>query len=863
MVTRPEILAPAGDREALRAAVAAGADAVYFGLQGHNARARARNFEIAELGDVMAELHAHGVKGYVTLNVLAFDHELASVESAIRACADAGVDAIIVQDLGVVALARAVAPQLEVHASTQMTCSDAASVDFAHALGASRVVLARELSLDEIARIRATTAVELEVFVHGALCVSYSGQCLTSEAIGGRSANRGACAQACRLPYDLVVDGVVRDLGDVAYLLSPQDLEAAAVVPQLAALDVQCLKIEGRLKGPEYVAAATRLYRGAVDALGAGTAFVVDEAQRREALLTFSRGSDTGFLRGVDHQRLVEGRTCEHRGVVAGVVDGVLRDRGRRALLVTLQAPLKRGDGVLIEGGRRNAGELGGRVWDLLVDDGRGGRHGVERVDAGPCALWLGPDVDVDRVAVGRRVFHNDDPVLDKALLQQLARSPVRERVDVVVEGDFGAPFVLRARTARGRSATVRGDAVVTASDKAPLPLDVVRDKLGRLGDSPFSLGELRLALPPGATLPLSALNRARRALVDALIAAGQRRHPTTTTTAATLMAQAAPPRRPPPGGLFVLARNHAQADAALAAGADGVWLDFLAMTGLSSAVAALRERHPRAFLGVAPPRIRKAGEEKITKFLDGLPVDGMLVRGLGALHELARLEAPTGGRLYVGDFSLNVANRLTAATVLARGLDCFTPSFDLDEAQLLGLLGARDDVASGARPASGDDVADVGQTAAWGAWCELVVHHPMPLFHTEHCVFAATLSGGKGHDFRTCGRPCEHHQIALRDRVGMDHPVEADVGCRNTVFHARPQSAATLLPAARRAGVARFRIELVRESAADVAELVRTYRSVLAGELGPKEAVKRLRIAAGYGVVKGSLRVLDAAVAG
>jgi putative protease len=847
MATRPEILAPAGDREALRAAVRAGADAVYFGLQGHNARARARNFEAAELVDVMAELHAAGVKGYVTLNVLAFDHELPAVEQAIRTCADAGVDAIIVQDLGVVALARAVAPGLEVHASTQMTCSDAASVEFAHAQGASRVVLARELSLDEIARIRAQTSVELEVFVHGALCVSYSGQCLTSEAIGGRSANRGACAQACRLPYDLVVDGVVRDLGDVAYLLSPEDLEAAALVPRLAALDVQCLKIEGRLKGPEYVAAATRLYRSAVDALGSDRAGVVDEQLRREALLTFSRGSGTGFLQGVDHQRLVEGRTCEHRGVVAGVVDGVLRERGRRALLVTLGAPLKRGDGVLVEGGRQNAGERGGRVWDLLVDDGAGGWANTERVDAGRCALWLGPDVDVDDVVAGRRVFHNDDPVLDKQVLQHIERHPARERVDVVVEGDFGAPFLLRARTARGRTATVRGDAVVSAAPGAPIPIDVVRDKLGRLGDSPFVLGDLRLALPAGATLPVSSLNRARRALVEALVAAGERRIATTATHAADLVSAVAVPPQPPTGGLFVLARSAEQATAAIAAGADGVWLDFLALTGLSTTLAALRARHPGAFLGVAPPRIRKAGEEKITKFLAGLDVDGFLVRGLGALHELRETSPSSSRCVFVGDFSLNVANRLTAGVVLGRGLQGFTPSFDLDEAQLLALLG--------------DDADDRDGRSPLGPFAELVVHHPMPLFHTEHCVFAATLSGGRGHDFRTCGRPCEQHRVALRDRVGMEHPVEADVGCRNTVFHAHPQSAASLVGAAQRAGVARFRIELVRESPADVEQLVQTYRAVIAGTLPARDALKRLRTSGGYGVVKGSLRVLDARV--
>src|SRR5687767_9543966 len=302
---RPEILAPAGDRAGLEAAVRAGADAVYFGLPSFSARARATNFREEELAETVEHLHRHGVRGYVALNTLLFDDELEHAARAVAACARAGVDAVIVQDLGVAALVRALAPELPVHASTQMTCTDAAAVELARSAGASRVILARELSLAEIAQIRAATDVELEVFVHGALCIAYSGQCLTSEAIGGRSANRGACAQACRLPYELVVDGELRDLSERAYLLSPEDLEASALVPDLVALGVSSLKIEGRLKGPDYVAAATQLYRAAVDAACGGGPRSGEGPPplgklRQRALQMYSRGSGPGFLRGVD-----------------------------------------------------------------------------------------------------------------------------------------------------------------------------------------------------------------------------------------------------------------------------------------------------------------------------------------------------------------------------------------------------------------------------------------------------------------------------------------------------------------------------------------------------------------------------------
>src|SRR2546421_11768960 len=269
-LAKPEWLAPAGDEESLRAAVAAGADAVYFGLRGgFNARARADNFAAADLPRIFDHLHAHGVQGFVTFNTLVFDRELPVAEEALAAIARSGADAIIVQDLGAARLARAVCPELPLHASTQMTVSSAEAAAVAASLGVTRVVLPRELSVEEIALYAARTDLELECFVHGALCVSWSGQCLTSEALQHRSANRGQCAQSCRMPYDLVVDGKVETArGDeqLKYLLSPRDLAAYDLLPQLIDAGVCCFKIEGRMKGPEYVANAVDKYRRALDA---------------------------------------------------------------------------------------------------------------------------------------------------------------------------------------------------------------------------------------------------------------------------------------------------------------------------------------------------------------------------------------------------------------------------------------------------------------------------------------------------------------------------------------------------------------------------------------------------------------------
>jgi U32 family peptidase len=885
-VLRPEVLAPAGDADCLDAAIHAGADAVYFGLTAFGARARAKNFHVAELGSVFQSMHDHGVRGYVTLNTLLFDHELPGLVDAAKACRDAGADAVIVQDLGVLRHLRDQVPDLVLHASTQMTCTDAASCNLAASLGAARVILARELSLQDIAAIRSGTRVPLEVFVHGALCIAYSGQCLTSEAIGGRSANRGACAQACRLPYDLMVDGALRDLGDKAYLLSPQDLEASAMVPALVKLGIRSLKIEGRLKGPAYVAATTRLYREAIDAAMLAASAEATELALRDrkdaALQVFSRGSDVGFFGGVNHQRLVEAKTCDHRGTLAGTLVGSHFAHGKTWLSMQGGASLQRGDGILVEGARATEGEFGGRIWDIQPHQFSSHAGHV---------VWLGPDINIEEklatlalrtASLGakedqgtRRIFRTGAPKIEERILKE---APARTPLDVTVSGKAGSALVLAAHSERGHHAEIASAQLLQVATGRPLSEELIRDKLGTMEESPFQLRTLKVAFEGDLFVPVSAIKEARRELLVKLCASLQssrlpsdhsregvgRERPNSQDAVPTregvgspgpttmrpnskdavstregvgrerpnlATRQDAPPTTPPPG-LFILCRNIDQAKAAAAAGADGVMLDFLELVGTGEALRALRAES-KTPVYLAPPRIRKPSEEKIDAFLRNLAPDGMLVRGLGALHEISEA-ATQSPAVLVGDFSLNVTNKSTAQEVLRLGLSAFTPAFDLDSEQLLGLL---------------DDRALAGRA-------EVVVHHPMPLFHMEHCVFAATLSTGTDH--RTCGRPCDRHELGLRDRAQMVHPVIADVGCRNTVFHAHPQSAANLVPALQARGVTRYRIELVRETPSQVTALVATYRALLKAETTPEAAWRTLRVKdGGYGVVRGSLRVL------
>ncbi|MEY2907463.1 MAG: hypothetical protein RLZZ408_1934, partial [Verrucomicrobiota bacterium] len=426
MPLKPELLAPAGGWDCLKAAVANGADAVFFGLPRFNARLRADNFTEEELPEVTAFCHRHGVKAYVTLNTLVFTGELDDAAEYLRLLNRSGVDALIVQDIGLVRLAAAIVPQLPIHASTQMTLTSPQGVEVARDLGITRSVLARELSLRELKRFD-KERMPLEVFVHGALCVAYSGQCLTSESLGQRSANRGECAQACRMPYELVVDGALRDLGDKRYLLSPQDLAAVNDIPDLIASGVESFKIEGRLKSPEYVAAVCQVYRKAIDAALAGQPREASDEDRYQLEMTFSRGLYSGWMHGVNHQELVHARFGKKRGAFLGTIAGV----GPDFIAFDPQAPLKLGDGIVFDTGADTDQEQGGRIYEI-----RENRH-----------YFRHGHLDTRRLKVGDRIWKTDDPDLNKRLRQSYGgRIEARNAkpFDVTVSGKAGEPLVMQ-----------------------------------------------------------------------------------------------------------------------------------------------------------------------------------------------------------------------------------------------------------------------------------------------------------------------------------------------------------------------------------------------------------------------------------
>jgi putative protease len=816
----PELLAPAGDMECVRAAIENGADAVYFGLDtGFNARARAANFPLADLPDLMRALHLRGLRGYATLNTLVFTDEWEAFDRAVAAVAEAGVDAVLVQDVGAAVRIRTAWPGLALHASTQMTLTSAETIALAERLGMERVVVARELSLDEIVRIRRETAMPLEVFVHGALCVAYSGQCLTSESLGGRSANRGQCAQACRLPYDLVCDGRDVDLGAQKYLLSPQDLAASALVPSLVAAGVAALKIEGRLKTPEYVANVTRHYRVAIDSAVAGRPAAFTPRDFEELELSFSRGFSPGWLAGCDHKRLVPATSSAKRGVRLGTVVEVRRGRVVVDLAADLAGGAKRGDGVAFDSGATSDEATGGRVYEIFA----GGRSLTEAVPTGRVELAFGQGtVDLAAVRPGQTVWKTDDPQLTARLRKSFAGDPRRRQpVDVRCTVAPGRPLRVTARTAAGVEVTVATPGPAAEATKHPLDADVLRGQLGRLGGTAFELRGLAAEITGKPMLPFSVLGELRHELVRRLEAAVTAVRP---REAAAVPSGAPGGRRPPEAipSLHVLVRSLEQLRAVVELGERSIHAEFADIRQYREAVAVARGAG--AALALATPRIQKPEETGIFRALAKHEPDAVLVRNWAGLVFFRDAGLPV-----IGDFSLNVANEATAGFFLAAGCRRVTASYDLNREQLLGLVAA----------------ADPGGL-------EVVVHQRMPLFHMEHCVFCAVLSPGT--DKTNCGRPCDERVVQLRDRIGVAHPLTADVGCRNTLWNAVPQSAAEAVPALLARGVRHFRVEILDEGPEDVGRVVRAYRELLAGRTTGRDVWRQLSAANRVGVTRGTL---------
>ena len=826
-----ELLLPVGTKEMALAAIHNGADAIFLGVPGFNARGRSHDFEIETLKEIIALCQLYKVKVNLAFNVVIFEEEIDTVVSLLEKIIPLKPDAFIVQDIGLVQLIRKMSPNQRIHASTQMTVTNYEAIQLVEDLNIQRFVVGRENSIDEIKKIRSQTSRELETFVHGALCVSYSGQCFTSESLGGRSANRGQCAQSCRLSYDLHVDGVRKEMGAKKYLVSPQDLCGLEEIPELMESGVDCFKIEGRLKTPEYVATAARSYREAIDQvnnkLSLSGNFI--EESKKNMGVSYSRGFFSGWLKGVNHQKLVGAQFSAHRGHEIGTVIDVYKST--MTLLIKDQNAynnLVAGDGLFWAKGKV---EQGGFI------------YGIDRFPKSRVRVEFARDMAIFSDLEGAIVYQNHDKDLKKSIALSVEDKTKKKRLDLSVEISLNEGEPLLATLSDGEF-YVKGStssALVLAQNKG-VSDEQLKEEFSSLTGSIFKLHNIEINRQNNNNLfiPHKEYKVLRQNLVTELTELRQSPRKLAGLESQENLfewikeKQGAKTSELQPLRFNLLLREKGQVIdllSALSAGViennkiDTVTLDFEFGRDYQESVESLRAQGLK--VGLATTRILKPNEYRNLKTLADLKPDSILVRNLGALYYLT--EVYPGDFELRGDFSLNVTNHLTANYFLKKGLQSLCVSYDLNHNQV-------------------SDVLQKSQAQN----LEVTIYQYMPSFHMEHCVFAAFLS--EGSSYRDCGKPCEKHDVRLRDQFQNWHQIKADQECRNTMFTAKAQSASRFVESWKDQGLGYVRFEALKERGEELISKIVAHINLLQNKIEFTELVERIGAIESYGISEGQL---------
>ena len=791
----PELLSPAGSLDAVRAAVANGADAVYLGAQRFNARDEGAQLSLDELAEACRIAHSRGRRIYLTLNILVKPGEIAEALAFLGEAVDRGIDAVIVQDLGLVALIRDLYPDLEIHGSTQMTVHDASGARILAQLGVKRVVLARENTLEDLRAIRdAVPDLGLETFVHGALCISYSGQCFMSGMISERSANRGSCAQSCRKDY-VLKDATTEIELDRGYLISAKDLAAYEHLPAIADLGIVCLKVEGRKKRPEYVATVTASYRQFLDRIGRGLTTPPADSEIEPLVQIYSRGFTGGMYGGRAGREYVTRDQPDNRGIDIGEVVGF--EKGE--LHIDTAVELEVGDGVAFA----PANAVGGPTTGFAVT-------AVRQVQPAPrLRLALRTRSAVPK---GWRVLRTSHARLlgdareSFASLSAAAKSR-KVRLDVRVIGSIGAHLKMLFTTV-GETVEVRSETQLVPATNRALDHSVLREQLGRLGETPFALAEMDdQALDVDLFLPIRELNHMRQQAIEQLLmrrdwaleSARAERAARIEQAVATLEATPAPAT----ANIFALAAQVYRledAERAAAGGATEIVFDpFL--------------RHPAPPLARVRTLARSLAEQGITLRLrtptivrpeERKTVDKWLGLELPLLSGHLGLVAELGqaGRDVTADYGVNVMNQHTAAQIFKLGA----------RRQVLSVELTVDEMEQVVRP--------------WGgAGFDAFLYGRPEGMTIEHCVLSAAFD----REPTTCRDLCvqKHVNVTLTDPAGYDFSVATDSACRNRLLHSRPVEGSEYLPSLWAAGIRGFQL-VFNVPNEPVTDVVAAYRALL-----------------------------------
>ncbi len=793
-----ELLAPAGDKEAFLAAIENGADAVYLGGKILNARQFAGNFGSEELSEAIRYAHVRDVNVYLTMNTLVSDEELPEALNFAKEAYLLGIDAVIVQDLGFAGLLHKELPDLHLHASTQMTVYNLEGVRMLESLGFKRVVLARELSVDEIRHICKSTDLEVEVFIHGALCISYSGQCLMSSIIGGRSGNRGKCAQPCRLPYSLLKDNktinpVENSKTETAYLLSPKDICTVGFIDKIAQTGVKSLKIEGRMKNPEYVATVVSTYRKYLNGVDNGTKLTVDDNDKRKLTQIFNRGGfSKGYFIGKTGRDIMCWEKPKNWGLYAGNVLSYTKETG--LLKISLKENLSIGDGIEIWNGEN---ESPGTVISWMSS-------GEKSINSAQPGTVVTVGKVKGRISKGDKVYKTSDKLLISEALESFRKPKRKTVIQGIFELKADKPAVLAVIDRQGNSVRVEGSAVPEAAVNKPLSSQRVIEQLQKTGATPFEFEKIDVHSDNNLTIPLSEINDIRRRALDELeLIRGNNNRELPSGLTIPVSRQKHDSNnviQPKISALFMTPRPELDFNSVEA---DRIYLPFEYYSGMGweRLSEICKSNKAQVFLWL-PSITRGNYDNLIISRLNKLAesgIDGVMVGNPGSINYFKDFKKLA----ITGDYSLNVFNSLTLEELKYMGLAGATLSLELTLGQVRAM------------------------TAPLDFEKEIVVYGRIPLMTSEYCP-VGSVTGGFTSETK-CNIPCKSGNYRLKDRKGIEFPVLCDnIDCRSTILNSTSLFLADNIKKSDFSGIDYIRLNIFDETPERVQKLLKLHRQAL-----------------------------------
>lgn len=776
-----ELLAPVGSFEALKAAVQNGANAVYLGGKDFGARASANNFDRDELKEAVKYAHIRGVQVFVTTNTLRKENEIEDFLEYAKFLYDIDVDAIILQDIGMARLIKRELPDFELHASTQMVAHSLEDVKYLESVGFDRVVLAREVTVEEIKYICDNCKADIEVFVHGALCVCYSGQCLMSSMIGNRSGNRGRCAQPCRQRYELIdvyTGEVVNSNGD--YLLSPRDLNAIEEIDKVIDAGVHSLKIEGRMKRPEYVATVIDGYRKTIDEYLATNKLNVSDETINDLYTIFNRKFTKGLLLGDVGKDMMNSQLPNNQGLYVGTV--VDYNKKAKRLKIKLANTLKKGDGI----------NLGGGTIGRIIKNGN-----IETIG------YKGETIELDFVGEARKgqiVFKTSDSELMDRVQATFTQDKefVKNIIDAKITIKLGQKPILTLKDRHSNEATIEGDKIVEEAMKVALSKEKVETQLRKLGNTPYELDLLEIELDDNVSLPISLLNQMRRDCIELLdkerVSIKNRKYKNKIVKYKPVQYN-----RNKQQEISVKVKNLEQLESALECGLDRIYYED---TNTIDKAMRLAMKYDKKVIYSAPRIIRNKEYNHLAK-ANNAGVESVQVGNYGSIDYFK------DKKLNI-DYYLNAFNSETINYYKEIGADTLCISQELNINEIKETI----------------KYTDIN--------IESVVYGYTPLMITEYCPMGVIVRDCKK-DKRVA--KCKESIYALRNSKGDEFRVSQDIFCRSTIYNSNVTCMLDNLYELREIGINVLRLDFTLEDKETVKEVIEAYQEVLSNDykLGTK----------------------------